>query len=161
MFQPPIFDAIVYPADSNLPNQADSARASLALLHDLETSLESSQRALLRGDAAGVETGTSEQRRLQRALEILWATNGSHLRGRDPENVGRAAEICWARPATESRSELAGQLRSAQMRVLHLGRVQAVLLRRAQRSLVVLGNLLAGTGACYSPAVRASWIPID
>lgn len=139
MSQPPLIDATACPADSSLPNPSDVARASLVLLHELETSLAASQRALLRSDVTGMETGTREQRRLQRALEILWAANRFD-----------------SRP-----SESAGQLRAAQMRVLYLGRVQVVLLRRAQQSLVVLGNLLAGTEASYRPAARASWIPID
>jgi hypothetical protein len=159
MSQPSIFDATVCQADSSLTNQSDVVRASLVLLHEMETSLEASQRALLRGDAAGMETGTREQRRLQRALELLWAMDRSRSCPDDPKNIGRAAEISFPRPAPESMSELSGELRAAQLRVLHLGRVQAVLLRRAQQSLVVLGNMLAGTGASYSPAAHASWTP--
>lgn len=152
---PPFIDAAVHRAESSLPD-GDFDRSCLALLHQLETSLQASQRALLCGDVAGVELGTVEQRRLQAALEPLWRRNRNHLR-----SDGLQEQDAPSRSIPESATELADELRAALIRVLHLGRVQAILLGRAQRSLVVLGNLLAGAGANYGPAARTAWVPID
>jgi hypothetical protein len=46
------------------------------------------------------------------------------------------------------------KLRGACFRVMHLCRVQSSLLRRAQRTLQVLSNLLAGPGSNYADLAR-------
>jgi hypothetical protein len=107
------------------------AQASVAVLVELEASLQASQAALLARDLAQVERSTSEQLRLQRALEILWPRDGIGVPESDPA--------------------LAGELRSTQMRVLHLVRTQAALLRRAQLWLRTVSNMLAGPEAIYLP----------
>ena len=100
------------------------AAASAAVLAELESSLRASQQALLARDISSLEQATREQTRLRRALEILWARNVTF----PPE------------------------LRGAQQRVLHLGKVQAALLAREQRWLTVLANLVAGPEASYNSA---------
>jgi len=106
-------------------------------LLELEASLLSSQEALLARDLAGVEQGTCEQVRLQRALEIL-----------------RPCEA--AQTSDSERTRASSELRAAAIRILHLGRVQAALLDRAQRSLRMISNLLAGPEASYGPPLCGS-----
>jgi hypothetical protein len=118
------------------------AEGSLELLRKLETSLQTSQRALLSGDLAALQQETCEQLRLQRALEV-----GS------PTGAGTSDGY----PEPDESASLT-DLRAAQMRVLHLGRVQAAILARANRWLTTVSNLMAGPEAGYtSPAVR--WMP--
>ena len=104
-------------------------------------SLHSSQKALLSGDVARLEQSTRQQIGLRRALKILW-----------PENGAGSSEM-------HCDPLLASELRTAQMRVLHLGRVQAALLRREQRWLRTLSNLLAGPETNYLPPAldQAAW----
>ena len=116
----------------------EPARASLALLEQMELSLHASQKALLARDLAQLECHTGEQRRLQQALAILWQ--------------GTRTQPPSSPLETEDDRALGAQLRRAQTRVLHLARVQAALLARAQRTLHMISNLLAGTGAGYGPA---------
>jgi hypothetical protein len=110
-------------------------------LRELEMSLRASQKALLSRDVLRLEQSTRQQIGLRRALEILWPGNG----------MGSSEMHCDPR--------LASELRTAQMRVLHLGRVQAALLRREQRWLRTLSNLLAGPEANYLPPAlnRVAW----
>jgi hypothetical protein len=118
-----------------------SRRLDSALLLELEMSLYASQKALLSGDVARLEQSTRQQIGLRRALKILW-----------PENGAGSYDMHCDPP-------LASELRMAQMRVLHLGRVQAALLRREQRWLRTLSNLLAGPETNYLPPAldRAGW----
>jgi len=118
---------------------AELIQASMAILGELESSLLIGQKALLARDLAGVEQATREQIRLRRALEVLWARDVLHPRNSDP--TSRSEPGC--------ESPLATGLRAAQLRVLHLGRVQAALLARARRSLRMISNLLAGPEAIY------------
>jgi hypothetical protein len=99
-------------------------------LLELEASLLSSQKALLARDLAGVEQGTLEQMCLRRALEILRPWDGAR---------------------TSDSEQPSSELRATAMRILHLGRVQGALLDRAQRSLRMISNLLAGPEANYGP----------
>ena len=120
---------------------AAMAQTSLALLRELEASLESTQQAVLARDLAGLEQGTREQLRLRQELEILWAWDRTHPHA-DP-----AAGTCNLRDAPD----LMVELRAIGMRVLLLGRVQAAVLLRAQRSLRMMAALLAGPESSYSP----------
>jgi len=117
------------------------AQARLAILGELESSLEASQKALLARDLEGIERETREQVRLQRALAILGAP--------DAVPVGDRA-VGGARPQAEAPQDSASG--SAQTRVLHLARVQAALLARAQRSAKMIAHLLAGPEAPYGPS---------
>ncbi len=86
---------------------------------------------------AGVERGTEEQIRLRESIAALWTSES-------------AATFV---PLSEPNS--AALLREAQSRVLHLGRVQLALLARAQQSVRILANLLAGTAGDYAPPRNA------
>jgi hypothetical protein len=120
--------------------KTELAAAALALLSELEASLRASQKALLARDAEGIEQGTREQVGLQGALARLWAQDAARPAGSDS----------WRRAGTpRCEPALAAALLAAQWRVLHLGRVQAGLLARAQRTLRMISNLLAGPEAVY------------
>jgi hypothetical protein len=128
MRQPFPTDIAFRSADLLLLNgAAEITPASQVLLVELETSLQASQQALLSHDVALLEQHTCEQIRLQHSLEILRSRDATH----DPAFVV--------------------EIRAAQMRVLHLGRVQAALLVRAQRWQSMLSNLLAGSETSYVP----------
>jgi hypothetical protein len=116
-----------------LPNSPAIAPAASALLAELEQSLEASQRALLSRDLEGLERETREQTGLHRSLEILSSRNGA-----------------LDEPAPRIDPAVAAGLRAAQWRVLYLGRVQAALLTRAQRSLRIVSHRLAGSEASYA-----------
>jgi hypothetical protein len=132
------------------------AEASVGLLRKLAGSLQSSQRALLSRDLAGIEQHTGEQIRLRRALEILWSQNLPQASDPMPFDSMLNDPTPYARAG-------ASELRLAQMRVLHLGRIQAALLTRAQRRARMLSHLFAGPGANYTPpaynwlAERGAW----
>jgi hypothetical protein len=134
---------------------AGMALASLALLRQLEDSLNASREALLARDLSRLEQGTDEQIRLRRALGILLA--GKNV----GKNVGKNSDEGADAPPSLCDPLLAENLREAQLRVLQHGRVQAALLRRAQRWLRVLSNLLAGPEAGYldptSNETRRPW----
>jgi hypothetical protein len=130
--------------DLKLPNRSpgnELAVASLALLRELEASLETSQKALLARDLESIEQETREQMRLQQSLAIL-LENGlvSEKCNGMPQTILR--RVC--NPDTE-------QLLLTAQRVLHLGWVQATLLNRAQQSLQMISRLLAGPSATYVP----------
>jgi flagellar biosynthesis/type III secretory pathway chaperone len=112
----------------------DIAHACLALLHDLETSLQASQQALLARDLPRLEQLTREQNALRRDLVALWT----------------AAKTLPTKTSI-SEDSLALELRTSAARVLHLGRIQLALLDRAQRSLRALSRLIAGPQASYGP----------
>jgi hypothetical protein len=118
---------------------ATLAEAGIAALQELEASLLASVRAVLGRDLCALDLATRDQLRLRRALEILWAWNGTVSRTND-----RASEF-----TLPTNIECNAGLRAAQLRVLHLGRVQAALLRREQRWINVLANLVAGPEANY------------
>jgi len=122
-------DAAFRPAERLLLNvAAEITPASQLHLIELEASLQASQQALLSHDVALIEQHTCEQIRLRRLLEILWSRRDA---AHDPAFLV--------------------EMRAAQMRVLHLGRVQAALLVRAQRWQSMLSNLLAGPEVNYAP----------
>jgi len=113
----------------------------LALLQELEASLEATQQAVLARDWAGLDQGTREQMRLHRAFKTVWAQFETH-----PPGIAENG-----RGPLEQEPQLAAELRAAGKRVLDLGRVQRALLVRAERSLRMMANLLAGPGSSYSP----------
>ncbi|HTS36839.1 MAG TPA: hypothetical protein VMH04_14280 [Candidatus Solibacter sp.] len=129
--------------------RAHVLQASAALLAELKASFGDSQRALLRLDLAGIEHGTRDQWRLQRALQILWGVT----EGGQDEGLRSGVDI------GPDRADAAA-LRAAVLEVLQLGRVQAVLLARAQRSLRMISHRVAGPHANYqAPASPASATP--
>jgi hypothetical protein len=118
------------------------AASSLALVQELEVSLERSQRALLARDLRGIEQGTLEQTRLQQKLAMLWPEAASEKR-RDKNAAAVTACV--------GKLDVDAALLAAQRRVLHLGRVQASLLARAQQSLKMISYLAAGPQTTYGP----------
>ncbi len=114
---------------ANLSSAADDVtRAELLpelreLLSRLERSLHAGQQALLLRDLEKFEEQTALQASLSQTL-------AESLGGWDPGEI---------------------HLHVAGARVIHLCRVQRGLLRRAQRSLRVLSNLLAGAEGTYLP----------
>ena len=116
------------------------AEVRLGLLRDLEASLETTQKAVLARDLVGLGQGTHEQIRLHQALETVL--------DRTYARIGGPADGPWRLRCEPC---LAAELHASAMRVLHLGRVQAALLVRAQRSLRMISNLLAGPESSYSP----------
>ena len=118
------------------PSCTSIPQSVATLLGELESSLLASQKALLCGDVTEVERGAVEQKRLREALTILWTSDST------------ATFETFPQPDS-------ALLRPAQLRILHLGRVQIALLARAQQSLRILANLLAGTAGDYGPPRNA------
>jgi hypothetical protein len=149
LMQPPNTNSIAWPdavaeklipahsGDPSSESSAEIAQAQLGLLADLEASLGASQQAVLSRDLQRLEQLTAEQQRLRQALALALE--------RDPFHG--TLEL--------APDALTTAVRSAQERVLHLGRVQLLLLAHAQRSLQVLSHLLAGPQAPYAPGQRA------
>ena len=129
-----------FPAVS--PALTETASLQLESLECLEALMLASQRALLAHDVSLLEQLTAQQAQLQRAL--------SALAERDPAHGARAAPTSRA-SSTPVHASVPGALRAAQCRVSRLGRIQQVLLARAQASLHVLANCLAGPHASYEP----------
>jgi hypothetical protein len=126
------------------------AEAGIAVLRELEASLLASIRAVLSHDASALELATRDQLRLRRALEILWVSDGTLSR-----TDGRTTE--FKSPVTNEYDDV---LRTARLRVLHLGRVQAALLGRERRWMNVLTNMVAGPEANYVRPTAATLISI-
>ncbi len=108
------------------PEPRDAADSGLALLEDLESNLLASQNALLSGDLARLEELTGEQALFERKLSTV------------------------LRPAPAS-GPAGREVRAAQLRILHLGRVQIALLARRQQGLRILRHRMAGLQSLYSP----------
>lgn len=107
----------------------------MALLADLENSLRSSQAVLLSRDVVRIEELASEQFGLRHALSAYLHSLDARIYGHETAFPGARGDA----------------VRAAQERVLHLGRVQAALLRRAQQSLLTISHLLAGPESGYGP----------
>jgi hypothetical protein len=117
---------------------AETGRAGLVLLFAIETSLQASQRALLAGEVSVLEQHTQEQARLCQAFASLgFASLG--WQPASPEHSTPPETACVA------------QGHACAQRVLHLGRVQAALLGRAERRLRMIENLQAGLARSYAP----------
>jgi len=136
--------AQVRPNDSQVHARYHFLQSSLDLFEELQASLENSQKALLSRDLGGLEQGTREQTRLQKEL-AQWGS--SALGG---VRAGQASAEGLPTSAADS-AQVEIRLRAIQARVLHLGRVQMALLRRAHRFLHAVSHLVAGSGANYVP----------
>jgi len=121
----------------NVARKEGSQESSLSIWTSLAASLQSSQRALLERDLERLETATAEQRRLVRALQAT-----------EPSAGMQGTQNCLL-PASGT-APVSTALHSAQLRVQSLARIQQSLLERAQRSLQLLSNLIAGPQAPYS-----------
>jgi hypothetical protein len=139
----------------------ESILAGLDLLGELASNLEASHTAVLSHNLASIEQLTREQARLAQALEILWTRNVPPNGGENSAQNSQKSSDSNSEKSTDENSSarlqnlrdrgLAAALRAAQLRVLHLGRVQTALLIGAQRSLTMIANLLAGPQATYGP----------
>lgn len=114
-----------------------------------------SQRALLARDLEGMERGTNEQIRLQQVLAMLLASAQAADGG--PGDRGRGSSQFISGQAISSEPKRGfdpdATLIAAAHRVLHLGRVQAALLTRAQLRLKWISYLAAGPQTTYEPPV--------
>jgi len=108
------------------------------LFAELEASLRCSLKAVLTRNIATLMQLTEEQGCLVKRLEALIPPAGS------PEDTGFNQALA-----------------SASQQVLHLGRVQMALLRRAQRSLRTASNVVAGRQAAYSAQAGSMSIVLD
>jgi hypothetical protein len=129
-------------------------RARMAMMGELEASLQSSTEAILRLDLAGIEQRTREQAGLVREFAALlqaagWPPSSEKKLTKD-EN--RALPACA--PVAED------ELRKSRNRIVTAARLQSALLARAQRKLRVLANMLAGPGVTYGP-FAAEWAAHD
>jgi hypothetical protein len=134
-------------------NGAAIAAAASALLAEMERSLEGSQRALLSRDLEGLERATREQIALRRSLQVLWPetlVSRSLMSHTQVSQTAGPDVRAQDRPALQLDPSLAAGLRAAEWRVLYLGRVQAALLTRTQRSLRIVSHRLAGSTASYA-----------
>jgi hypothetical protein len=135
----PLPSASPKPAPATSP---DIAYSCLALLSELEASFEASQQALMKRDLARLNELTREQSALRRKFSVFSAQDRSSTK-------------------TSLRDyPLAPGLRSAAVRVLHLGRVQLALLDRAQRSMRAFSRLLVGPQASYGPLANVEGIAV-
>jgi len=100
----------------------------LGLLNDLEKSLRQGNKALLEGDADSLNCATAEQIHLCSELQVIL-------------------------PADRRRKIEAPELYAAVLRVLHLARLQAALLRRAQRFLLTLSRIAVNPAATYEALI--------
>ncbi len=133
---------------------AKRPRADLALLTQLEASLQRSREALLAMDLSGIERGTFEQATLAREVAASLRTrvplpaSGSLLR----QKARPGPAFCeTALDAGLEEGRLQGELFRSAHRILQASRLQAALLARARGKLRVLANVLAGPSALYGP----------
>ncbi len=105
-----------------------SAPDRAALLLQLEKSFESSQAALLARDLNSIRELTEEQSSLLRSMTVCKPASDEDSQSQDLQNQDSQATA---------------------IRILQLGRVHLAILRRAQQSLRVIANFLAGTQSIY------------
>lgn len=111
----------------------------------LAESLDQAQRALLQGDVGLFEQSTQDEKICCDQLVGL-------------EQFQRSEET----PGGDAIS-LVQEIKRTQLRVRHLNRVHAALLRRASRSLRILRNLIAAPGVPYraSAAPDGNYLPVS
>jgi hypothetical protein len=114
------------PPSSKVEVAGHSATELSSLLLDLEQSLRDTQCAVLKHDLAGLQRLTQTQQRISSSFLAL----PFH----ELQTAGLSAVIA--------------------ARLLQLGRIQIALLARAQSSLRMISNLLAGVGSDYSGLTR-------
>jgi len=146
------------PARRILPANAGQLAAELlpdrlAVMRELEASLQGSRKALLALDLAGIERGTREQVRLIRELEmVLRRPTASSAIGRQPaEDAAQGLPACAP--------ELEEELRRCESRVRDGARLQAALLARARSKLRVLANMLADPSVTYERLLAGTGAP--
>ena len=125
--------------DSPALPSAVAVERQIALLQRLAASLRESQTALLRMNLRDLEEHTGLQNALCGELKA-WdkASRRSHGTGTQPESPGRQR---W--------DDLQERLNAALEQVRYLNKVYAALLRRAQRSVQIMDNLLRNSSGSY------------
>ena len=125
--------------DSPALPSAIAVEQQIALLQRLAASLRESQTALLRMNLRDLEEHTGLQNALCGELKA-WdkASRRSHGTGTQPESPGRQR---W--------DDLQERLNAALEQVRYLNKVYAALLRRAQRSVQIMDNLLRNSSGSY------------
>jgi hypothetical protein len=109
-------------------------KSNFVRLSDLENALLAMQNALVSRNLDKLHEATRQLVCCHDDMKKLSLVNGSRkLSKTDPSRLERVSE-----------------LRDAQKRVLHVARVQTFLLHRAERSLIILANALAGCEATYT-----------
>jgi hypothetical protein len=124
---------------------ADQIPIYATLLKKLESSLGVSQKALLSLDVAAVEQGTTEQNHLFRQIEALYFANAAASAPDDRNKMQASRPISSVDESVE--------LRASQARILHLGRVHAALLSKAQRALNLVTHLRSLPDATYAAPI--------
>lgn len=142
------------PSAAALEAAEDLVRHRLALMGELEASLDASRKALLALNLAGIELGTREQVGLLRKLEAVLQRSMAPLeRERRPAEDRAQARLAYA-------PELENETRRCGHRILQAARLQAALLARARAKLRVVANMLAGQSVTYGPPVAGNSAPL-
>lgn len=121
------------PPDATGIIQAQRSSAYCDLLACLETSLQSSHTALMARDVLNLENLTREQSAMCQEISRLRA---ALCLNSDRESTGDTTILAASVPLMD--------LRTAEVRVLHLGRVQCLLLKRLEKWSRILNNLAGG-----------------
>jgi len=150
-----VIPAACIPRPNPLPEAEDLAapRLALMLMHDLEASLHTSQKALLALDLAGIERGTREQVALIRKLEAALRRNAA------PSASERRPGEDEARSLPAGVHGLEEELRLRRNKIREACRLQLALLVRARARLRVLANMLAGPSVNYESLLTRSSAP--
>jgi hypothetical protein len=133
--------------DTSLPGLSQLVEDRLAVVGRLAESLEASTLALVRKDAEAIARGAAHQAELCRQ----WSLLENDLRR---ETLRRSAEKGLAGRSNNSvghSTQLQAEWEALETRIRYLARVHRSLLRHLQRSLAVLGHLVASCGPTYSP----------
>jgi hypothetical protein len=152
--------AMTNPATTNPATTSQGTQPGTGSPGDLpaspfESKLLPSELALL----AALEDGLCaiESALLSHNLELL--ENATARLARDYAKLKKMPPIAGPGSTMHSANG-ASQLRDTRWRVLHLGRVQAALLARMQRSLTAIANLLAGRSASYGPPAAVATLDV-
>jgi hypothetical protein len=141
---------------------AEQARARLAIMGELYTSLLASCEALLALDLGGITRGTREQVGLSaRLAREMGQENRCAVKDKPRAESGAASHVTARASALEAvrgveiRAAAQQELKQS-YRVLQALRLQSAILRRAGAKLRVLTNALAGPSANYGPPLLQS-----
>ena len=157
--------------DPELTTSLDLLGRRLALMRQLASSLEQVQSAVVRSDLCGIQGHTARQRELCQGLgqleaEALGRSPRPSIPGESREHNHKEKEDFGILPAENAVSpavsgevrqrwkSLGQELAQVELRVAHLNRVYAGLLRRAQRTLQIFLRVLASSTDTYGPPKR-------
>ena len=129
--------------EAEISSVIERVTVRLSILHDLVDAFLRAQSAIGLFDLQNMEAHIARQRQL---CHVLMALNDS-VSEQSPPDAGRDALKRW--------HTLSRELKQTELHVLHLGRVQAALLRRTRRGLDLFSRLLASTALTYTPAMIA------